>query len=241
MKAMKRSGDFCEGDTMEKREKADLQGSEVPGGSKRPCIGPEDQLKELSNIFKSIFEGVPAEARHSFASLYDQAHLWVVNGSLKELWSCLNGAADNYLSKKATELTGLIGMDLIEALNALWFKYQDATDFILVCLKSASVPPNDQAGNALLKSFKHIIVMPDDLNGNFDFDWYMKKRRPVHAIFTALLGTLTSLNLKEQRYHYPLEKQIRDILSMLRTLEAQGFFQVGPNIQCFAFNKLKGI
>jgi hypothetical protein len=62
MKAMKRSGDFCEGDTMEKREKADLQGSEVPGGSKKSCfctnescICPEDQLQELSNTLPSTF------------------------------------------------------------------------------------------------------------------------------------------------------------------------------------------
>jgi hypothetical protein len=231
---MKRSGDFCGGDTLEKQAKTDLQGSEVPDDSEKPSfstsessIFPEDQLQALSNSFKCIFEGEPEETKKSFASIYDQAHLLVVNGRLTELLNCLKGAADDYLSGKATQLTGLIGMDLIKTLNALWLKYQSATNFIRLCFNSSSAHPNDEAGDLLLKAFKYNIVMPEEFKRRHDFDFYMKDCSPVLHIYTALLGTLAIVDFAPFNLEGSiLETQLRVTVTMLRTLEALGYFRV---------------
>jgi hypothetical protein len=220
---------------VEKQAETDLQGSEGLGGSKscfctsESCICQEQQLQELSNCYYSIFEG--EQRKKVFACTYSNAkvHLLETNGSLYKLWSCLKKAADDYLSKKATELTGLIGMDLIDALSALWCKYQHATKIISLCL-SSSATPNPEASDLLLKAFQYNIILPEELNGCIDFDLYLTNRRPVHAIYYALIGTLTNVELVRPMDDVSVLK-VRCIVQMLHTVKAAGCFELGSSMR----------
>jgi hypothetical protein len=222
-------------------ENMDLEdSSEEPGGCERPgfckadlclCARLDQERQELSNIFKSLFEGEPAEMKNYFAALSNLTHSLVDIGSPEQLLKCLKGVAENYLSSKATQLTGLIGMDLIDALSALWTKYQDTTSVIGVCMKSLSAPTKYEVDDLLLKAFKYIIVMPEQYKCVRHFDFYMKNRRPVHAIHFALRGTLSAAEVIYPFLETNFDRAIGTVVEMLTTLDCNMFIRLPSNIE----------
>jgi hypothetical protein len=180
-------------------------------------------MLDLKVCFKKIFNEELLQKNEWFASIYHQSHLLVLNGNHVKLLKCLKGAASEYLRRKAIELTKLIGLDLIIALNALWVNYLETTNFFRLCLRGLSSPIDDQVGNLLLSVFKCIIVMPGELLRG-DCDFALKDRRHVHVIHIALRGAIGWLS-RAYSSDKIVEPAMRTTIQMLDTLKARMFFE----------------
>jgi hypothetical protein len=180
-------------------------------------------MQELFFCFMTIFKVDLLEKNEYFASIYHQSHLLVANKRRVQMLKCLEAAANEYLSSKATQLTGLIGLDLVTALNALWVKYEETTNFFRLCVRCLSSPLNDRVGRVLIKAFKYNIVMPEELHTG-DFDFAMRTCRQVHVIHIALRGAIGLLS-RAYSSDKIVEPAMRTTIQMLDTLKARLFFE----------------